>query len=308
MNRLREKLINAFLASHHGVISRRDALELGLSADRIDRLVAVGRWAPVHRGVYVRVGETVGPAARLLAACLAAGPTAVASHDSAAWLWGLIPEAPPRPSVTVPLGSSARVVRVKQHRRNDIDHARVVVLRSIPVTDPLRTLVDLGATVDPRALGDAVDVALARKLVSVEGLECEIQRLARPGRQGVPALRTVLRQRGLVGAPQPSVLESRTLRLLKRWGITPTGAEVVVLGGRYRLDVLLCPGVALEVDGFSHHWSPEHKAADSWRRNQLRLAGIVVIEADWVTIMRDPQRLRAMVAAALRLTPGAEAS
>lgn len=302
---LQEKLVNAFLASHHGVISLRDARSLGLTDEQVKWNLRTGRWTAIHRGIYRRAGDAPAPEGRLLAACLAAGRGAVASHTSAAWLWQLIEDAPASPTVTVTGRRSERLAGAQQHRHRDLDESRVLVRRSIPVTDPIRTLADLGEVAGPVVVDDAVDRALARRLVTVEGLEREVRRLARPGRRGVAQLRSSLARRGFGAPPHPSVLESRTLRLLRGWGIVPVGTEAEVCDGRYRVDFLLRPGVALEVDGFAFHWSPEAKAADSRRRNDLRLAGVVVIEADWVTVTRYPERLRPAVVAALTLGVGA---
>lgn len=298
---LQEKLLNAFLSSHHGVISRREARALGLTEEQVKWNVRTGRWVRIHRGIYRRAGEAPGPEARLLAACLAGGSEAVASHASAAWLWQLVQTVPDRPTVTVARGRSGRVTGVDQHRRSDIDASRVLVRSSIPVTDPIRTLADLGDVVEAPVLDDAIDRALAGRLITVEGLEREVDRLHQHGRRGVRHLRRALERRGFGGAPHPSVLESRTLRVLKAGGVVPIGTEVVVGDGRYRLDILLKPGMALEVDGYTFHWSPEAKAADSRRRNDLRLSGIIVLEADWITVIRDPGGLRATVLAALEL-------
>lgn len=251
----------------------------------------------------MRGGDVLTPAGELLAACVGAGPPAVASHRSAAWLWGLVGDAPPRPEITVALTQRPRRPNLQVHRRGDIDPASTSLRRAVPCTNPLRTLADLGE-VDPASLDGAVDRALAVRLVTVEGLLAEIDRLSRTGRRGVGVLRRSLERRGMVEAPAPSVLESMTLRLLARWGIRPLDVQVVVLGGRYRLDILIRPGLALEVDGFAFHSSPEAKAADSVRRNALRLEGIVVIEANWVTITREPETLHAMLLAYLARTPG----
>jgi hypothetical protein len=177
----------------------------------------------------------------------------------------------------------------------------VLIRRNIPVTDPIRTLADLGDVVEAPVLDDAIDRALAGRLITVEGLEREVERLHQHGRRGVRHLRRALERRGFRGVPHPSVLESRTLRVLRTCGVEPIGTEVVVCDGRYRLDILLKPGMALEVDGYTFHWSPEAKAADSRRRNDLRLSGIIVLEADWVTVIREPQSLQATVLAALEL-------
>ncbi|HLI01809.1 MAG TPA: type IV toxin-antitoxin system AbiEi family antitoxin domain-containing protein [Acidimicrobiales bacterium] len=299
MKPLLRSVLDAYLASHYGVISRTQALELGVSPWQIDHRVRHGSWRLMHRGIYQVAAHADGPEARLLAGCLVGGVSAVASHRSAGWLWGLLPSPPTRPAITVPRERRPSWAEVEWHRRDDVDPQRVLVHRGVPVTDPLRTVADLGEAVPGACLEDVIDRGVATRLFTVAALEAEVGRLSRQGRRGVPALRDALARRGLTGAPDPSVLESRLLRLLRRWGITPAGTEVVVCDGRYRIDVQLVPGLALEVDGYAYHWSPEAKSADSRRRNQLRHAGIRVIEADWVTVMHDPESLRTTIEAAL---------
>lgn len=306
MKSLTRAVLSAYLAGHHGVISRAQALELGLTRQQVDWQLRAGSWRRLCQGIYQSADHADGPEARLLAACLVGGPTAVASHRSAGWLWGLLPSPPARPAVTVSRTRRPSWDAVEWHRRNDLDPQRALVHRGVVVTDPLRTIADLGEVLAGGELEDVIDRGVARRLLGVDALEAEIGRLSKPGRRGVTALRDALARRGLTGAPDPSVLESRLLRLLRRWGITPAATEVVVCEGRYRIDVELAPGLALEVDGYAYHWSPEAKAADSRRRNQLRHAGIRVIEADWVTVMHDPESLRTTVEAALRQHTGAE--
>ena len=96
------------------------------------------------------------------------------------------------------------------------------------------------------------------------------------------------------GAPHPSVLESRVLRLLRRIGIEPIAVEVKVgSDGRYRVDTLLHPNVALEVDGYTYHAAPELKAEDERRRGRLRLDGLFVLVYDWTEVLRDARRIEA---------------
>ncbi len=53
--------------------------------------------------------------------------------------------------------------------------------KTVLVTNPTRTVVDLAASVLGHAdLTDAVDVALAKRLVTVDGLMAELDRLAQP--------------------------------------------------------------------------------------------------------------------------------
>jgi hypothetical protein len=119
-------------------------------------------------------------------------------------------------------------------------------------------------------------------LVTLVGLEEEVARLSCLGRRGVATLRRRLNDRGFLGGPEPSVLESRTLRLLADAQIAVTGTQVVFgLDGEYRLDITLTEGVALEVDGYMWHFSPEQKACDETRRRRIRLAGISLLVYGW---------------------------
>ena len=84
----------------------------------------------------------------------------------------------------------------------------------MPTTNPLRTLVDLAAIADPGSLDEAIDVALAKRLVTVEGLVAVEPGGKTPEAPGTGrADRPAPTPRGLAAVPAPSVLESRTLRL-----------------------------------------------------------------------------------------------
>jgi very-short-patch-repair endonuclease len=108
----------------------------------------------------------------------------------------------------------------------------------------------------------------------------------------VAALRASLHRRGLIGAPHPSVLESRTLRLLHQHQIEPLACEVKMgPGGRYRVDLLPARKVVMEVDGFAYHADPEQVAEDKRRRTRLRLDGFTVLDYTWRDIMHDWRRV-----------------
>lgn len=317
-----ERRVQAHLARHHGVISLDQAVDLGLSARQVRRRVASGVWVPLQRRVYTPAGAEPSWATRLAAALCAAGPEAVASHASAAALWDLGP-APPRPQVTVPYPLDPRLRDAEVHRRRG-PARRTARRRRLPVTDPVQTIVDLaaaaavaaragtearagaGGDTPPAAasldaLDHLVDLVLARRLVGATELIRGVERARRRGRAGPSALRPLLARRGLTDAPHPSVLESRTRRLLLEWGYPPLAAEVPVVGGRYRIDFLLAPAVALEVDGFAYHASPRARSADLARRNRIRAEGIHLIESDWITVCHQPGRLRDELDAAFDL-------
>jgi hypothetical protein len=289
----------------HGVVSRPDALADGLSYRQIQYRVASGLWIAAGPGVYRHAAHPVTPEQQILAALLSAGPGAVASHESAAYLWGLLDwhEAGERPAVTVLSPAHPRAHGFDVHRVGDLDWGRVRRWKGIECTDPLWTLCDLGATVDGTLLDRAIDRALARRLVSVSGLEAEVGRRSKPGRRGVGSLRERLAIRGYIGAPEPSVLESRTTRFLARHRIAIEQTEVVDgPDGEYRIDFSLAYPVMLEVDGYVWHYTPEHKARDDERRNRLRLAGIELYVSNWRQLHRGEARLASVLRQAVSRT------
>ncbi len=275
---------NDLFRRQHGVISRTDALAAGLSNRHIQYRLASGLWIAIHPGVFRHASHPVTPEQQILAAVLAAGPGAAASHQAAAYLWGLLawPEAGRRPAVTVQRPASPRPHGFDLHRAVELDWARVRHQKGIPCTDPLRTLASLGAVDDGALVDRAIDRALAKRLVTMKAIELELSRQSKQGRRGVGILRQRLATRGYIGAPHPSVLESRALLFLARYRIPVARSEVVVgPDGEYRVDFSLVPPVMLEVDGYVWHFSPEHQDRDHDRRNHLKLCGIDLYVTNW---------------------------
>lgn len=71
-----------------GVITRRQARDAGLTDSAIVAQLRARRWRRIHRGVFAVHAGPLPREARIWAAVLAVGPDAVASHDTAAELWG----------------------------------------------------------------------------------------------------------------------------------------------------------------------------------------------------------------------------
>jgi hypothetical protein len=146
-----------------------------------------GTWRAVHPGVYRVEGVPVTWEQRVLAACLAT--CGIASHRSAARLWGLDGPVSDRVEVTVE-GTGHRGLK-----ELEIHHARTLtrsVRQGIPCTTVVRTLLDLASTLPPLQLEAALDSALREGLASVDYLE---RKLATQGHRGGAALRAVVAAR-----------------------------------------------------------------------------------------------------------------
>lgn len=276
----------------YGVIGRSQLRSMGVTARYERAQVLSGEWERPTVRVLRLSGSSPSPEQSLMVALLEAAPSAVASHQSAAWLWDLLP-APERHAVTVAASVPWRSGDFDMHRLRGPAPA-VTFRRRIPVTHPLRTIADLAAVAKADVLDVAVDRAIAKRLATVESLRAEVAGLSRRGRDGVGALRASLRRRGIQEGPHPSVLEARFHRLLRSGGITPLSVEAVAgPDGRYRLDAVLAVGVAAEVDGQSHHSTPEQKAYDERRRNEIRMGGVFLLVYDWRAVTHDGRRVLA---------------
>ncbi len=175
--------------------------------------VDMGRWERSHLGVYRVAGAPASWRQDLMAACLAAGEGAMASHRSAARLWGLIGEEVLEVSILRP--GCHRLPGVVVHRSTDLHTTRALRCEGIPVTPPARTLVDLGAVVHERVVQWALEAALGRQLVSADDLRSTLEAVGRKGRRGAGVLRRLVESTldGELGSE--SVLEARMWRVFR---------------------------------------------------------------------------------------------
>ena len=94
------RLAEAIFARQHGLATRSQVLAAGVSLAQLRTAVLQARWEPRGSGLYAPVNWPNSAERSLHAACL--WYDGVASHESAAWLWGLLKREPPVPVVSVP--------------------------------------------------------------------------------------------------------------------------------------------------------------------------------------------------------------
>ncbi|MGI8595310.1 MAG: type IV toxin-antitoxin system AbiEi family antitoxin domain-containing protein [Solirubrobacteraceae bacterium] len=129
----------------HGLANFAQARAAGMSSDQVQRRVATGAWERIHIGVYRSAEHPLTWEGLLLAATLALGPGAAASHRAAVGLWGLHGFRASIVEVSRPTPGRVACPGVIVHRAPDLAPAHVCMRRGVPVTRPARTLVDLGA-------------------------------------------------------------------------------------------------------------------------------------------------------------------
>jgi very-short-patch-repair endonuclease len=283
--------------AQHGVISRDQCLAAGLTLRAIRRRVESGRWELVHSAVFRLTAIDKSWEQRLMAAVLFGGPTALASHRSAAALWRLqgIEERP----IEISVGAGRRIGGAIVHRRQPNDGPERVVKDRIPATGIDRTLVDLAAVVSPGRAGLALDDALRRRLTTLESTRGVLAR----GRPGAAALRRLLDARNYRDAQLESRLEAAMLALLRSRGLPEPVPQYSVTDGSdfgARLDFAYpsCR-LGIEVDGFRWHSGAERWRRDQRRENRLKLLGWTVLRFSWDDVQNRPEIVASQIREAL---------
>jgi hypothetical protein len=176
----------------HGVLTRRDLLGLGYSAEAIKHRVRTGRLHPIVRGVYAVGRPCLSREGRWIAAVLACGPGAALSHRSAAALWKFGDEHKDYIDVSVRRASESRLPGVRCHRRPTLPPSAIIVRQNIPLTRPVQTFLDLATVAGPKTLERAINEADKRDVIDPDALRKALDDHA--GTSGVRPLRFILDQ------------------------------------------------------------------------------------------------------------------
>jgi very-short-patch-repair endonuclease len=284
----------ALVREQHGVVSRVQLLAFGFSTKAIRHRIKRGQLVPEWPGVY-RVGRReLTREGRFMAAVLACGEGAVLSHESAAALWGIRKGGINPIEISVPANRRIRLEGIRPHRRNPMPPATTI--RSIPLSSPLFTLVDLAATLEPDPLEAAINEADKLNLVDPATLENALDQM--PLFPGVGMLRTTLARY----TRTDSNLERRFLALLRKARLPLPATQEHIGPGRIDFH---WPDLALvvETDGLTYHRTPMQQLNDRKRdqahtaagRTQLRFANLQVRESPGdvaATLASVIQRLR----------------
>lgn len=275
----------------HGLVARRQLLDIGLTDRQVDHLLQWGHLIRVHRGVYALPGVPATWHQRLLAATLALGDGAAVSHRAAAALWGIDVAGRDLVEVSGEVLQQTRPAHVIAHRSTDLGPAYVTKHLGIPVTRPARTLLDLGAVSSQAVVDRVVDDALARGRVEWEELLDVLSALGRRGRRGTGRLRRSLAER--TGVPS-TVLEAEFQRLVARHNLPEPiyqyeirdehGVFVATVDAMY-LDVR----IVIELDGASTRVGRNALLYDVTRQNRIVQCGFMPLRYAWKCLVGTPQ-------------------
>ncbi|HEV3365062.1 MAG TPA: type IV toxin-antitoxin system AbiEi family antitoxin domain-containing protein [Acidimicrobiia bacterium] len=265
----------------HGLVTVAQLIALGFSEKSIRHRVKVGMLFRVQRGVYGIAGAKDTFEFRVMAAVLAAGDGALASHRCAAALYGLRRIRCEAPEVTVCGRAAPRIDGLQAHGRGVLlaqDRTRIGL---IPVTSPAWTLLDLAAGgTEWMRLGGALDDVLVRKLASLGAIDRLVARALPLRLPGARVLAELLEERRQGKKPSETGLEDELLEVFRAYGLPePVTQYVLPLpgGGTARFDAAY-PDLLLgfEADGDKWHKGLLDQMRDEARDEQCGLVGWTV--------------------------------
>jgi len=263
-------LLARLATGQSGVVGRAQLASIGFSRREIELLVTAHRLIRIHRGVYAVGHEAVTDRGRIVAALLAAGEGAVASHWTAAALWKLIPSMPPFVDVTLTDRRPRQREGIRIHHAGALETTR---LQGIAITTPHQTLGDLRGPDADRATSEALYLGLIDRADAPAGAEPTRSELER---KLLPTLQAA-------GLPRPLVNH----RL-----------------GPYTIDFLWPDRkLAVETDGWAGHGHRIAFERDRSRDADLQAQGFAVLRFTWRQVMHETLRVTVRVAQLLSRTP-----
>jgi very-short-patch-repair endonuclease len=257
--------------------------------------VRTGRLERQYRSGYRIAGAPHSWRGDLIAACLAGGDRAVASHRSAAALWNLAGGRTDMIEITCPRWRRTKNDGLVVHESSAPMTGDTMAIDGIPVTSPAMTLLMLGAVCTPLVVEQALDKVIRLELATYESVAALVRRVGRQGRDGAGVLRAMLRARDPNRAPCDSEKETQLFALLRTHGLPlPTPQYEIFHCGRFiaRPDfVYVDARLVIEYDSYQEHEGKVALDHDAARRNDLMSAGWPVLSVTQAAIRAGGHQL-----------------
>jgi hypothetical protein len=217
-----------------------------------------------------------------MAAVLASSPS-VASHLSAAWLWGLLQSRPGTLHVTCRRTRHSK--RPFETHTADLVPADRAVRYGIPVTSLPRTILDMAVDRPGRTVGRYIQRADDAKVFDRRAM---IELLDRTkGHRGGAKVRETLEIYRETAVFTRSGLERRFLGVVEKAGLPVPAMNAFVAG--HEIDAWwAAERFGVELDVYETHGSPLSFEEDRVRDDELLLAGVETIRVTGPRLDREP--------------------
>ena len=225
-----------------------------------------------------------------MAAVLACGPGAVLSHRSAAALWRFGEEHRDYIDESVRRASEAGLRGIRCHRRPSLPARTSPRARIIPVTQPVRTFLDLTTVSGPKTVERAINEADKRDVIDADALRRALDDY--PGQPGVRTLRRILDKHTF--RLSDDELERLFRPLTAAAGLpTPLTKQSV---NEFEVDFFWPDlGLVVEIDGWRYHRTPAAQTRDALRFQTHTAAGLTPLRFSHWQVKYEPRHVEAIL-------------
>jgi very-short-patch-repair endonuclease len=221
-----------------------------------------------------------------MAAVLACGERAALSHRSAAALWGFGTERRGVIDVSVGRHCSLRRPGIRIHSRLSLRSHDISSHLNIPLTQPVRTLIDIATELPRNRLERAVNEADKRDLIDPESLRAALD--DHTGEPGVRPLRELLDRHAF--RLSDSDLEVRFRAIAHEAGL-PTPLTKQWVNG-FEVDFFwLDLGLVVETDGLRYHRTSAAQSRDALRDQTHTAAGLTTLRFSHSQVKHEPDHV-----------------
>ena len=233
-----------------------------------------------------------------MAAVLACGRDAAASHWSSGALWELGLGVRRLIDVTTPGSRGRTLPGIRVHSAATLTAADVTLIDNIPCTTLARTLLDIAEAGTRREVERALDRAEQQQILDMRTIDAVLARAT--GRHGAKLLRAVVAEHHVGSTLTRNTLEESFLAICRAAELPPDAVNVWISfpgGGGAEADFLYRERrLIVEVDGRDVHTTRRAFHSDRRRDQRLMLLGWRVVRFTWRQVMHEP----VYVAATLR--------
>jgi hypothetical protein len=230
-----------------------------------------------------------------MAAVLAAGPDSALSHRSAAALWGFAREHDD--FIELSVRSRARHKRhgLRVRSRPSLASSEITSQLNIPLTQPVRTFLDLATVAGPRTLERAINEADKHDVIDPDALRRALDDHA--GEPGIRPLRRILDKHTFRLSDDELELLFRPIAAAA--GLpTPLTKQIV---NRFEVDFFWPDlGLVVETDGWRYHRTPAAQTRDALRFQTHTAAGLTPLRFSHYQVKYEPRHVVQILRATAR--------
>lgn len=279
MSDIRHALENDARHRSHGVISRAEALDAGLSISQVDRRVRRRQWKPSGFPGWMIVSDRWDDPLSHLTCAIAALDGVAWRRSAMALHW--LGSHPSKPQVLARQDRSG-VARAGRYEPSIWTVTHVAGLRCLTLED---TVASMAGVSRPDRFDELVDAVILEKRTDWPRLASAFRRVRRRGRLGSAQLGRVLEERRSEAAVPLSHWSRKFVRALWDAGLPKPRMEWrIEQEGRLLAQVDLAypeHRYAIELDSIAYHLNPDAFEEDRRRDADLAAAGWLVRRFTW---------------------------